>query len=118
MDSDGRRFSLAASAACSELHDCEAGDQPEVTHVDGQHGVRRESFIRELLNDVEVYSYAKETTARLCCLCAVDSMHKLGQANRREHCSLITCCGNDLLEHLRYVIASAFGSDNHAGIQD
>jgi hypothetical protein len=52
------------------------------------------------------------------CLCAVDSMHKLGQANRREHCPLITCCGNDLLEHLLYVVASALSSGDHAGVED
>jgi hypothetical protein len=30
---------LAASTACSELHDGEAGDKPEVPHVGSQHGV-------------------------------------------------------------------------------
>src|SRR6184192_4252063 len=32
-------FPLAVSTACSELHDGEAGDQPEVPHVGSQHGV-------------------------------------------------------------------------------
>jgi hypothetical protein len=45
-------------------------------------------------------------------------MHKLGQTNRREHRPLVAGCGNDLLEHLRYVIAPAFRGDDHTGVQD
>jgi hypothetical protein len=47
-----------------------------------------------------------------------DAMHKLGQANRGEHRPLVASCGDDLLQKLRYVIASAFSGDDHAGVQD
>jgi hypothetical protein len=49
---------------------------------------------------------------------AVDAVHKLGETNRREHCPLIAGGNDDLLEHLHYVIASAFSGDDYAGVQD
>jgi hypothetical protein len=45
-------------------------------------------------------------------------MHKLCQTDRREHRPLVASCSDDLPEHLRYVIASAFGGDDYAGVQD
>jgi len=46
------------------------------------------------------------------------AMHKLCQANRREHRALVAGGGDDLLKQLRYVIASAFCGDDDAGVQD
>jgi hypothetical protein len=45
-------------------------------------------------------------------------MHKLRQTNRREHRALVASRSDDLLEHLRYAIASAFRGDDDAGVQD
>src|ERR1700719_3351116 len=45
-------------------------------------------------------------------------MHELGQSNRREHCPLIACHCNDLFEHLRDIVASAFSGDDDAGVED
>jgi hypothetical protein len=45
-------------------------------------------------------------------------MHKLRQTNRRKHRALVASRSDDSLEHLRYVIASAFRGDDDAGVQD
>jgi hypothetical protein len=45
-------------------------------------------------------------------------MHQFRQANRGEHGLLVSGDSDDLLEELRYVIASAFGSDGDTRIEN
>jgi hypothetical protein len=82
---------------------------------------QQRSFFRVRIDLHNVEQFADEQVAAVADvwrLRALDAMHEFCQADRRQNCSLVACRGNDLFEHLGNVIASAFGGDDHAGVED
>ena len=45
-----------------------------------------------------------------------NAMHEFGEANGRKHRALVARGGDDLVEHLRDVIASAFRGDDNTRV--